>query len=365
MNKHLLNSLFIIPTSLLLGCNPTSVEPEINTHSRPVQVMKIAGTAQANSTKFSGVVHSIDTANLSFRVPGTLEAIYVNVGQHVKKGDVIASIDPHDYSVQKAELMARLSEAKSAHKLATIELNRVKQAIANKATAQVNLDRAMSGYERSKASVEVVQQNLNKANDALRYAKLTAPFDGVIGEQRVQSFEQVIPGIPVFTLHKPENLEVVIDVPESLAHLFHKDLMSSISWYGSKANIAASITDIGTVANTIKQTYPVTFKLESHDKSLLPGKSVNVKVILGQHSNSFCLPYSAIISDKNQQHVFVINDKNVQAKPVEVTTLNANTACVSGQLKSGENVVVLGASYLKSGDIVSELTYQNENGELL
>lgn len=365
MKKHLLNSLLIIPTTLLLGCNQASQEPENDIHLRPVQVMKIADATNASTTRFSGVVRSIDTAKLSFRVPGTLENIFVNVGQHVKKGYVIASIDPHDYKVQQAELTARLTEAKSTHKLATIELRRVKQAIANNATAQVNLDRAISGFERSKAAVEVVQQNLNKANDAIRYANLTAPFDGVIGQQSVQSFEQVVPGIPVFTLHKPESLEVVIDVPENLAHRFNSALTASLSWYGSNETIPVSITDIGSVPNMIKQTYPVTFKLKGYDASLLPGKSVNVNVAIAQLDKSFCLPYSAIISNKNTQKVFVINNKKVEEKTIKVTQLSSDTACVSGSLKAGDNVVVLGASYLQSGDTISTLTYQNENGELL
>ncbi|MCC4820996.1 biotin/lipoyl-binding protein, partial [Vibrio lentus] len=90
-----------------------------------------------------------------FRVPGTIQKMMVSVGDSVKKGQPLAQLDPHDYQVALEELQARALEAKSAHKLAKSELVRVKQAIADNAIADVNLDRAISGYERSEAAVKV------------------------------------------------------------------------------------------------------------------------------------------------------------------------------------------------------------------
>ncbi|MCV5664160.1 biotin/lipoyl-binding protein, partial [Escherichia coli] len=84
-----------------------------------------------------------------FRVPGTVESVFVNKGSVVEKGQVIATLDKHDYQVSLEELQARMLEAQSAHKLAKAELKRVKQATSDDAIASVNLDRAISSYERS------------------------------------------------------------------------------------------------------------------------------------------------------------------------------------------------------------------------
>ncbi|MCV5276044.1 hypothetical protein OFC49_35485, partial [Escherichia coli] len=73
-------------------------------------------------------------------------------------------------------------EAQSAHKLAKAELKRVKQATSDDAIASVNLDRAISSYERSLSAVKVVEKNIQRAKDALRYTTLRAPFTGIVAD---------------------------------------------------------------------------------------------------------------------------------------------------------------------------------------
>ncbi|MCV6037316.1 HlyD family secretion protein, partial [Escherichia coli] len=86
--------------------------------------------------------------------------MFVNKGSVVEKGQVIATLDKHDYQVSLEELQARMLEAQSAHKLAKAELKRVKQATSDDAIASVNLDRAISSYERSLSAVKVVEKNI-------------------------------------------------------------------------------------------------------------------------------------------------------------------------------------------------------------
>lgn len=365
MNHQLITAYLSISLCLLTGCGQTEEVSRLSKHSRPVQVFKLQNSNRESTSTFSGVTKSINTAQLSFRVPGTIYSIDVAVGEHVKKGQIIASIDPHDYKVQQQELKARLDEAESAHKLAKIELDRVQQAVTNNAAAHVNLDRARSGFERTKAMVEVVKQNLNKANDALRYSTLKAPFSGVIGQQNIQPFEQVAPGIPAFTLHKPDQLEVIIDVPENLVHHFNSNTPATVSWYGAEHPVVARISDIGTVSHVLKQTYPITFKLLKNNDQLLPGKSVKVEVTHNRNTSGFCLPYSAIKTTELGHQVFIVNNKTVEEKYVNIVDIKSNSVCISGQLSKNDNVVVMGTSYLKHGDSISTLQFQNTHGELL
>lgn len=176
---------------------------------------------------------------------GTLVNLFPN--ETFQKGQPIAQLDPHDYQFALEELQARALEAKSAHKLAKAELARVKQAIADNAIANVNLDRAISGYERSEAAVKVVEQNIRRAQDSVRYTRLLTPFDGVIASSNFDQYEQVLPGVAVFTIHKPEQLEVTIDVPENLIHQFEAEQQATISWYHAKKSITGHATEISTL----------------------------------------------------------------------------------------------------------------------
>ena len=140
----------------LAGCQKTTqttLVSDLNDYN--VQVMQLESASARSEKVFTGKLQSTKTAGVSFRVPGTIQKIFVKTGDSVVKGQLLAQLDPHDYQVVLEELEAKALEAKSAHKLAKNELSRVKQAISDNAIASVNLDRAISGYERSESAVKV------------------------------------------------------------------------------------------------------------------------------------------------------------------------------------------------------------------
>lgn len=344
----------------LIGCNE-SVATTAQKIERPIQVIQLEPLANQAQKSFTGKLQSSETAGVAFRVPGTIQNIMVATGDSVRKGQPLAQLDPHDYQVALEELQARALEAKSAHKLAKAELARVKQAIADDAIANVNLDRAISGYERSEAAVKVVEQNIRRAKDSIRYTQLLAPFDGIVASSNFDEYEQVLPGISVFTIHNPDELEVTIDVPENLIHQFEAEQQATISWYHAKKSISGHATEISTQPHPIKQTYSVTYRLAPFDsaqvnenqpttkqwtENLLPGKAVTLTTQLGEVSNNFCLPYSAIVNKSGSEQVFTIIGGNAHSTPVKVISLTQDTACVESDLNDGDYVVVSGAQYV-------------------
>ncbi|MFA0228989.1 efflux RND transporter periplasmic adaptor subunit, partial [Vibrio sp. 10N.261.45.A7] len=243
----------------------------------------------------------------------------------------------------------------SAHKLAKTELARVKQAIADNAIADVNLDRAISGYERSEAAVKVVEQNIRRAKDSIRYTQLRAPFDGVVAASNFDQFEQVLPGLSVFTIHNPEQLEVKIQVPENLIHEFKPKQSSIISWYGSDEKLIGYAAEIATSPHPIKQTYAVTYHVESVDKTVLPGKAVTLTTQLGEPTNNFCLPYSAVVNQSGIEQVFTLQNEQAHGVTVDVVSMSKNTVCVESELNDGDFVVVSGAQYVMEGQHFSDI----------
>ncbi|RJG37994.1 efflux RND transporter periplasmic adaptor subunit [Motilimonas pumila] len=342
----------------LSGCSDKAVSVA-DKSPRSVNVVELGLNDSEYQQFFAGRLQAVDKAALAFRVPGTVQDVFVATGDKITKGQKLAQLDPHDYEVALMELQARLSEAESAHRLAASELARVKQAIRDNAIATVNLDRAKSAYERSKAAIEVVQQNINKAEDAIRYTTLLAPFDGVIGAQKAEQFEQVLPGIAIFELHEPSKLEAVIDVPESLINRFTEALEAKVFWYGYDDKLTAKASEIGTVPNAIKQTYAVVFALDKTNPDTLPGKAVIVEVNFDNSDNVFCLPYSALRTRSDAESVYVIEDGATVSKNVKIEKLLGDKTCVTGELKTGDKVVVSGVSFLKTGQTVGELIVKN------
>jgi len=343
--RHSIIAACLIP---LIGCNDSQALVPTK-EPRPIQVIKVKTANEQAAKRFTGTLQSAESAAVAFRVPGTIQKILVKTGDYVEKGQPLASLDPHDYQVALEELQARALEAKSAHKLAKAELARVKQAIADDAIANVNLDRAISGYERSEAAVKVVEQNIRRAKDTLRYTQLRAPFSGVVATSNFDQYEQVLPGISVFTLHKPDLLEVEVDVPENLIHQFKPKQPAAISWYGEARSVAGQVTEISTLPDPIKQTYTVTYQLDGLNQELLPGKAVTLTTNLGSTQPTLCVPYSAIVKPLQQDLVFTIKDQTAHAVPVSVVSFNHQNACVQSQLNAGDYVVVSGAQYIQEG----------------
>ncbi|MCL1145923.1 efflux RND transporter periplasmic adaptor subunit [Shewanella sp. 10N.261.52.F9] len=356
LKRPVTQRLILVSTILAAtGCSetPISQEQDAQTHQhRPVQILLLDDSQQSNIRHFSGVLEATKTAHLAFKVPGTIEAILVKTGDSVVKGQVLAKLEPHDYQVTVVELKARLAEANAAHDLAKVELARVKTAIADDAISQVNLDRAQSGYKRSLAMVNVMKQNLQKAQDALSYTELTAPFSGVIGAKNQQTFEQTAPGTALFSLHQLGNMKAVIDVPENLMPQLQGSQQAQVHWYGQDKPYTASLSAMDTMPHPIKQTYEVEFVI-AQSTTALPGKAVDVSVTFDSDTPSYCVPYGALVGKFESNSVYVVHEQTVIEKNVTVRSFGQNKACISGDLSQGDALVTAGVHYLKPNQRVT------------
>ncbi|MBV1839609.1 efflux RND transporter periplasmic adaptor subunit [Photobacterium ganghwense] len=354
--KHCLATL--IMGTLLVGCGSEAVSVAPDT-ARPVNILQLNAANQRDVMRFSGEIESHQASKLAFRVPGTVEKILVREGEWVKAGQVIARLDPHDFQVNVNETKARLSEARAAHKLAQIELKRTRLAAADNAVSGVNVDRAISAEARARANVTMLQQSLKKASDALRYSQLTAPFDGVIGQRFIDEFEQTAPGLSVVSLHQPNQLEAVVDVPENQIAMLKKGMAAQVQWYQQDSQVKAVITEIATLPDTLKQTYEVTLALTEPTSSLFPGKTVNVQFEQAELSGGYCLPTAAVKVKNGVTQVVTVKQGSAVHVPVNVVSQRHDSLCVEGALQSGDKVVTAGSMFLKEGDA---LTLLNDTG---
>lgn len=342
---------------VLAGCG-SSEDQTLTTSKRPlVQVMELPAPVTDKGYKFSGVLESENRADLSFRVQGVLAELLAEEGVEVTKGQVIARLDPHDFQVSVLELTAKLDEAKTAHQLAKIELQRVKSAINDRAIASVKLDRAVAAEARAKAGVELVSQSLKKAQDALRYTELTAPYDGVVGKTFVDQHEQVNVGTKILTIHRPERLNAVVDVPESQIWNLKLGTEGQVTWFKGTEAVPAVVAKIASVPDRLKRTYEVTFNLAHVPKQLVAGKAVSVDVALPYASDKpiYCIPAMAVTSRESQLYVNRVIAEHVSATPVESVSQTDDSLCVTGGLTSGEPIVIAGGAFVEEGQAVTIL----------
>ncbi|MFM2581810.1 efflux RND transporter periplasmic adaptor subunit [Vibrio fortis] len=361
-HKHVRSAVALAILFGLSGCNSadTNKVTSLKESKKVAQVIKIGNPSLQTTKHFSGVINSQNIAGLAFRVPGTIDSLLVAEGDFVNKGDLLATLDKHDYQVTLEELQAKLMEAKSAHRLANNELKRIEQARKDDAIATVNLDRAVSAYERSLAMVNVVKKNIERAQDALNYTELRAPFSGLVGAIAYEQYEQILPGISILALQSPNDLQIEIDVPENLVSGLQVGKEAVVSWYGAETEIPAVISEVSPFPHLIKQTYIVKLDLSQAHDDLFIGKALTVSINTHSKDSAYCLPYSALAGAGDTLYVNTVNELTVHSIPVDATELRADFACVKGDLFAGDSVVVTGTKYLKDGEKLSSIVTRSE-----
>lgn len=337
---------------LLTACS----KPEPAPREQIIHPVKIYQVPQANEIlmrKFPAQVQSAEQAALAFRVSGELFALPVKAGQELKRGALLARLDPKNYQIA-------VDDRKARHQLATSQFQRVKDLFNQGQVSQAQFDQA-------KAEQEIAKAALAAARTDLSYTYLKAPFSGVVGEVYVDNHQPVSAGKPVVMLQVRDQLEVRLQLPENImANLASREDGSRyqpevefdalpgkrfISQY--KEHNAQS--DRATGSYTVTLTLPRPPSL-----NLLPGMSASVHVDLNQVLSSrhtqVLIPASSVYQSEQQPqgsnlaNVWIINsDMTLSSRQVELGELTQQGVEVRSGLQPGEQILAAGVHLAVEG----------------
>src|SRR5690606_4430237 len=168
---------------------------------RPVKTITLGGD-QGTGRSFPGKVQGAQRVNLSFRVQGPLIELPVNEGDEVKKGQLLARLDPRDYRIAYDEAYAQYIEA-------VADYNRYRDLYERDAVAVADLDVRRANRDTAQARLDYAKANLD-------YTTLKAPYSGYIGTKYVQNYQEVRPFENILSLQDLTTVEIVIDLPENI-----------------------------------------------------------------------------------------------------------------------------------------------------
>ncbi len=352
----------VIP--LLIGIGACSQEEvEEKKIVRPVRAMKVSDVTQFRQRKFPGIAKATQEINLSFRVSGPLITLPVNIGDSVKKGNIVARIDPRDFEVSLAIMRGQLEKARAHTVRVESEYKREMRILKDDpgATSQVSVDRKLADRDQSRADVKSLEASVASKKDNLDYTYLKVPFDGVVVSTYVENFEQVQAKQSIVRIVDNSRIEMVINMPESLIGL--ATTVSNIEVVYDPfpdVKVPAEIKEIGTEASSTTRTYPIT---------LIMDQPVGVKILPGMAGNAtgepnkdqqpgaiaagLQVPVAAIFSpdDIDKTYVWVIDEQSMQVSKQEVSTgkLTDTGIIVSEGLSAGETIAIAGVHYLREG----------------
>ncbi len=351
---------FVLALSVLLtGCNNSDANGASKdvVQGRPVKVLVVTDASSEDNRTFPGIVKAEREIDLAFRVGGPLVEYDLNIGEQVKKGEILARIDPRDFEIRIKKLSAELKAAEARLADAEKDYARQKNLLKESAASQSQYDKTQMLVETTRAGIDSLKADLAAARNALNDTRLAAPFDGVVNRKFTENHESINPGVPVVSLLDISKVEVVTAVPEDI--VIRKsdfvNLYATLDAYSGQ-KITASLKEIGRQTDSANQSYPLSVVLDPPAMlTVTPGMAATVHIVLRspeQHSGGVYLPTSAVFAAANGDTcVWCVAHNSHDTERVKVKTgeLKNDEILVTSGIKPGDRVVSAGARFLVEG----------------
>ena len=357
-------------------------QPEI---IRPVRIFELTSLNESFTRNYFGTVQGSKRADLSFRVSGTLNKIYVEKGASVKRGALLATLDPRDFNTRLSQAKSALSQAQAQHKNAQADFKRYENLYKQKVVPRATYDTYKTQLDVAASAVETAQAQLKSTQDALKDTELRAPFAGVIADRKVENFQDITAKQTIFSLQDISSLEIVFNIPDndilkaplpkikSISEL----LKDSKNLFTLNAKFEAipdtvfplDLKEVAAQANTATNTYPVTAVMKSQQGSrILPGMAVTVEVdfssgeknLNAQEDNKYLVPVTAVMNENNNNYVWRYENNSAHKIQINTSSINNNGLIEISNfnpddkniLNNGDLIITAGVYFLHEGQHV-------------
>lgn len=391
----LVGSMFILGVSLT-ACTSEKQMKESNSDAVPVAVGRVQHVQERESVSVSGTVSPQNSpADVSFLVSGKVVFVGPREGEHVKKGQVLARIDPTDFNLSVKGAAAQLASAQAtldkmmnsvrpehleqariAYERAEDEYRRMKMLYDSNSLAPNDFQKYKAAYEHAKQNYEQAKvggqredkalakanynqatANLDVAKKALSDATLCAPMDGYISKRSIELGDTAAAGRPVFEIVRMDPVEVNVGVPETDVHLVRIGQKAEITVPALPGkSFEGTVRVINVTADSNTRTYMTRIVVPNPEHSLRVGMVAEATIRGDRTVSMTTLPGDAVIRDPQgatQVYVYYPDQKRVYAKRVEIgAAVNRDVQIKSG-LSGSELIVLAGQTKLKNGQIVS------------
>lgn len=354
--KGLLLPTLVIALSLLMACSDET--PMSSEAVRAIKSITVTERADGQPRRYSGVVEPSDTASISFQVPGNVQKVNVDVGDRVSKGDILSLLDDSTFHLKVEAAEASLGRAEAELTDAKRNWERFQQ-VAQGAVAARTIDQAEAEYHSARQNLSYVNSRLNLARRDLEEAVLRAPFDGIVAERLVNSFQEVARGERVFELNREGAMEAAISIPESEISQVYLGLPAEIRVPAvSTETFSGVVSEVGKVAGAAN-AFPVRVAFDDADGTdIRAGVTANVTLILGveNSADAYLVPLRALVpgEETGTSFIFVFDtdSSTVSRTPIESSGIRDNDVVVNRGVRAGDIVAVAGVSFLRDGQEV-------------
>lgn len=360
MKRPVMSSL-LSAVVLLAGCGQPESPP--TPLIRPVLAQPIT-TGNATPAVYSGEVRARRESDLAFRVSGKIMARYADSGAQVKAGAPLAKLDPTDLQLNDRAARAQIAAAESDHALAKAEVERYAALLDRKLIAQSLYDAKASATQAAKARLDQARAQRAVIANQADYGTLTADHAGTVTAVLAEVGQVVSAGQPVFRVARPEEKEILINIPEGrVADLRNAAAMTVSLWARPDLRLAAELRELASAADAVTRTYAARIRLIDPDPSVALGMTAQVIVQPAKQEALLLAPLTAVVDQGQGPAVWVIVDGKVQRRPVQIQQYREDRVVLTGDIQPGELVVTVGAHQLIPGQPVRIMAQPSAPGD--
>ncbi len=326
---------------------PPPVRPALTTVIRP--------DTRLAERRFTGTVQPRYEARLGFQAPGRMASRDVNVGDRVKTGQTLATLDPTVLRLAVLSARADLANAQAALVNASATNARQQELIRTGSVSQAQVDAAVASRDTAQAKVNQALASLQKADEQFGYATLKSGYNGVVETWSAEVGQVVSAGQAVVTVARPDVRDAVFDVSDDMVDRFAAGRTATVALLADPAVTAqATVREIAPESDAQTRTRRVRLTLVDAPSAFRLGTTVTTALVEPRPDKpGIALPAAAVLARDGGPVVWVVMpDDTLRARPVTLGDAGAGTVSVASGLQAGDRVLVAGAHSVTEGQRV-------------
>ncbi len=344
---------------LLNGCTKTEEQP---LPPRPALVMKVGQTTNGADMLLVGEVKSRYISNQSFRISGKIVERKAEVGDVVKKGQVLARIDATDSNLSSQAAKADVASAQANYELAKAEVERQRKLVEKKFISQSALDLQEAQLKTTAARLKQVKAQAAVSNNQSRYTALIADRDGVVTQIVAEPGQVIEPGQMIAQIVDQNQLEVLVAVPESRMSAVKIDDMVTVAlWVNTEKLYQGKVREITPAASEATRAFDMRVAIIDADANVKLGMTAGVN-FKGEHAENIIIPSVALTQYEGKNSVWVIDENGIaNPRAVKIGQFTEYGVPVISGLSVDEMIAIAGVHTLIKGQKVKPIIQEGED----
>lgn len=348
--------LLVLAAGMIASCRPKTTKSETATTSgaAPVKVFRVEKRRISEKLSYTGTIEARQKITITPDVGGRIARIYVNEGDRVVKGQLLAEMDVESIKLQLEQAEAALAVAQANYANAKTNWERMERLYKEKAVSDQQYEQVRLAHDAAKAQLEQAQAAVNIAKHTLNVSIMRAPFDGVIASKNAEVGDVINPMMGSFssasgvlTLVDFSRVKIRADLSASDIQRVAKGqtaILRTPSLPGRE--FKGTVTVVNMAADPQTKKFGIEVMINNPDLLLRPGTFGEVILEVQTHENAFVVPQKAILENR---YVFVVQEGKAVRKNVTLGIQNTTMVEITSGLSEGDLVVAEGNFGLEDG----------------